>query len=105
MIRRPPRSTLFPYTTLFRSLHVDRGVNGDAGIEQLLDVLPALGMPRPRLAFERIAVRELVDEQDLRLARERGVEVEVAQHGAAVSDVPGRQPLESLEQRLGLGAA
>src|SRR3712207_8644437 len=24
MIRRPPRSTLFPYTTLFRSLHPDR---------------------------------------------------------------------------------
>src|SRR2546422_2376331 len=23
MIRRPPRSTLFPYTTLFRSLYVD----------------------------------------------------------------------------------
>src|SRR2546422_7598893 len=26
MIRRPPRSTLFPYTTLFRSLHAIRGV-------------------------------------------------------------------------------
>src|SRR2546429_1965452 len=26
MIRRPPRSTLFPYTTLFRSLHVHRRV-------------------------------------------------------------------------------
>src|SRR3712207_8149275 len=25
MIRRPPRSTLFPYTTLFRSLVVDLG--------------------------------------------------------------------------------
>src|SRR2546430_4991108 len=25
MIRRPPRSTLFPYTTLFRSLRVLRG--------------------------------------------------------------------------------
>src|SRR3712207_8852072 len=25
MIRRPPRSTLFPYTTLFRSLHHGRG--------------------------------------------------------------------------------
>src|SRR3712207_8397610 len=25
MIRRPPRSTLFPYTTLFRSQHADRG--------------------------------------------------------------------------------
>src|SRR5260370_4807400 len=24
MIRRPPRSTLFPYTTLFRSLHFQR---------------------------------------------------------------------------------
>src|SRR3712207_6959830 len=24
MIRRPPRSTLFPYTTLFRSLHPSR---------------------------------------------------------------------------------
>src|SRR3989442_10904251 len=30
MIRRPPRSTLFPYTTLFRSgiLHRERGVLG-----------------------------------------------------------------------------
>src|SRR2546421_8497602 len=25
MIRRPPRSTLFPYTTLFRSIRVARG--------------------------------------------------------------------------------
>src|SRR3712207_8964379 len=25
MIRRPPRSTLFPYTTLFRSQEADRG--------------------------------------------------------------------------------
>src|SRR3712207_8860651 len=29
MIRRPPRSTLFPYTTLFRSYH--RGLAGPAG--------------------------------------------------------------------------
>src|SRR5260221_6908462 len=33
MIRRPPRSTLFPYTTLFRSLHeiaaFDRGARAD----------------------------------------------------------------------------
>src|SRR5437667_1775224 len=26
MIRRPPRSTLFPYTTLFRSARFDRGI-------------------------------------------------------------------------------
>src|SRR6266436_7939452 len=28
MIRRPPRSTLFPYTTLFRSPDASRGVGG-----------------------------------------------------------------------------
>src|SRR3712207_7642767 len=28
MIRRPPRSTLFPYTTLFRSLLVEGGSRG-----------------------------------------------------------------------------
>src|SRR5258706_1557617 len=28
MIRRPPRSTLFPYTTLFRSHHVARTQSG-----------------------------------------------------------------------------
>src|SRR2546430_5742474 len=37
MIRRPPRSTLFPYTTLFRS-------NDDAG-----PVLPPFGFARPCL--------------------------------------------------------
>src|SRR5256885_16809439 len=30
MIRRPPRSTLFPYTTLFRSLDAPRDVDGAA---------------------------------------------------------------------------
>src|SRR5258708_10544446 len=31
MIRRPPRSTLFPYTTLFRSRRADRGAGGVPG--------------------------------------------------------------------------
>src|SRR5256885_6107175 len=35
MIRRPPRSTLFPYTTLFRSLLVQAQVD-EGGIKQLL---------------------------------------------------------------------
>src|SRR5258708_22118107 len=30
MIRRPPRSTLFPYTTLFRSVHIHCEVKDDA---------------------------------------------------------------------------
>src|SRR3989442_5554019 len=31
MIRRPPRSTLFPYTTLFRSRRLAIGIAGDLG--------------------------------------------------------------------------
>src|SRR2546427_6427205 len=39
MIRRPPRSTLFPYTTLFRSVHLEaaqRVAPDDPGIAQAL---------------------------------------------------------------------
>src|SRR5256884_2148290 len=32
MIRRPPRSTLFPYTTLFRSLYVHAAATDRAGL-------------------------------------------------------------------------
>src|SRR5258708_26897190 len=32
MIRRPPRSTLFPYTTLFRSCREDRNCRGIHGV-------------------------------------------------------------------------
>src|SRR2546425_1933207 len=40
MIRRPPRSTLFPYTTLFRSGR-RIGREEDARIRDLLDLAPA----------------------------------------------------------------
>src|SRR2546426_5011793 len=42
MIRRPPRSTLFPYTTLFRSLG-----NMLAGLTPLLNVVTAAGLKAP----------------------------------------------------------
>src|SRR5256885_8835065 len=44
MIRRPPRSTLFPYTTLFRSLiYGDYDVDGTTGTVVLRRVLEVLG--------------------------------------------------------------
>src|SRR5260221_9036769 len=69
MIRRPPRSTLFPYTTLFRSgcgigarpinLHL-------AGLEQLgaqiqqahgyIEAVAPQGLPGAAIRFERITV-------------------------------------------------
>src|SRR3712207_7200765 len=39
MIRRPPRSTLFPYTTLFRSEAGALSDNTDATVEQLRALL------------------------------------------------------------------
>src|SRR2546425_9721030 len=35
MIRRPPRSTLFPYTTLFRSLLAADGTENDVVLDQV----------------------------------------------------------------------
>src|SRR3712207_8662088 len=37
MIRRPPRSTLFPHTTLFRSNYDKQVFNGDMGIIRAID--------------------------------------------------------------------
>src|SRR5688572_32197525 len=49
MIRRPPRSTLFPYTTLFRSEDARRDALVDGVVLDQEDVLPA----RPRRGSER----------------------------------------------------
>src|SRR3712207_8449213 len=63
MIRRPPRSTLFPYTTLFRSGFVtviDLGVS----LLGVLLVLPAVlvmaerGVALPRLSVPRPRLRD-----------------------------------------------
>src|SRR2546425_9180860 len=51
MIRRPPRSTLFPYTTLFRSEITAGKFSGGGGFFAIIDgerekVLPFLGLGR-----------------------------------------------------------
>src|SRR2546421_10949180 len=45
MIRRPPRSTLFPYTTLFRSLTSERLAEIKPGQSTYDDVVRLCGMP------------------------------------------------------------
>src|SRR5260221_6751666 len=54
MIRRPPRSTLFPYTTLFRSV-----------MEQLQDACPGtpVDVLRTRLAWLGLAARQVRSEE------------------------------------------
>src|SRR5438105_8164686 len=47
MIRRPPRSTLFPYTTLFRS---DIGVNGAEPALRARTLVNCAGVQAPAVA-------------------------------------------------------
>src|SRR3990167_5708627 len=56
MIRRPPRSTLFPYTTLFRSIEALGVINADPAIQRVLVVCPAT----LKLNWAREAARWLV---------------------------------------------
>src|SRR3712207_6964559 len=58
MIRRPPRSTLFPYTTLFRSFSSQE-------IQQFLDSAGA--------RYRRVPSAELADEVARLLAQEKAV--------------------------------
>src|SRR5258705_10027222 len=47
MIRRPPRSTLFPYTTLFRSLWLEVGAENTRGlgpVHELHEAVVGLGL-------------------------------------------------------------
>src|SRR3712207_9079051 len=52
MIRRPPRSTLFPYTTLFRSLSWKQSEN-EASIKEAVDLVREHGEELPPLADEQ----------------------------------------------------
>src|SRR5258706_3672464 len=96
MIRRPPRSTLFPYTTLFRSLcvefvpesHVDHvcGVWAMAGRADLERALRGGG--RSRCAC--LAGRHHVAERWILGTRRRLFEVRLAHHRHRVG--PGSEP-------------
>src|SRR3712207_7230136 len=75
MIRRPPRSTLFPYTTLFRSRAGLRGVDQRAGV--IGDIIVGVDdAPVRRLAdltdrLERIGVGNTVSLNVVRDDRSR----------------------------------
>src|SRR3712207_8702956 len=75
MIRRPPRSTLFPYTTLFRSVH------------EITVAPPPRPAARARL-FQRAGLGELPDLAELHA--DRALEVRSEEH---TSELQSRQYL------------
>src|SRR2546422_8518048 len=73
MIRRPPRSTLFPYTTLFRSCdavqpHRQRLLAARSRLQQIADQLKELG-----LCFGPVAKKQVLpDRKSTRLNSSHG---------------------------------
>src|SRR2546422_5348851 len=76
MIRRPPRSTLFPYTTLFRSVDVQ-----PFGLEPLADLLQVGAVLAHLLGLAQVelldvprhpTVKELEDRKSTRLNSSHG---------------------------------
>src|SRR2546422_8655972 len=97
MIRRPPRSTLFPYTTLFRSLVFAVALqwlppSGSGGLASLL--LPALTLGMRSIAFlarmTRAAMLDVLSSDFVRTARAKGLaeRAVVLRHGFRNALVP-----------------
>src|SRR3712207_7291932 len=59
MIRRPPRSTLFPYTTLFRSISVSLGLQYGVPLEVYVS----------KFAHMRFEPSGLTNDPDIRVAK------------------------------------
>src|SRR5688572_33512111 len=86
MIRRPPSSTLFPYTTLFRSQLLDRAL-------ELLDALHPYADDGVGVAGDRMRGDHGVEARDGR---------EQVAGGDAVGAVELDERLEPVAQRLGV---
>src|SRR2546421_11146891 len=98
MIRRPPRSTLFPYTTLFRS---SRGSPGRAGwgarCGRRIPRAPGFGPPTA-------SPRESSPPGGERHAARRAHRVRAVEPVWLVGDAPARALLAALRRPLGGGA-
>src|SRR3712207_8588445 len=81
MIRRPPRSTLFPYTTLFRSRRHR---------PQRLESLRARGV---RVVVQPVRVEREREDLDLAPCRVRARVADVAEIGRHTSELQSRQYL------------
>src|SRR5256885_3919199 len=62
MIRRPPRSTLFPYTTLFRSPHAQLRI-----VAGVVDALRPAAPQRPHAGAGQVVGMDVVDRKSTRL--------------------------------------
>src|SRR3989442_14086925 len=90
MIRRPPRSTLFPYTTLFRSRHVRVAVEAHAEQVEHLALVPVGGRPDAAGGRRLLVLADIELQVEALPLRDR---VEV------VHDLEGLRPLRPVQRR------
>src|SRR2546428_1863618 len=98
MIRRPPRSTLFPYTTLFRSF----GVDGVARLAAVQDAVVGTA-DRPEIVFRSEEhTSELQSRSDLvcRLLLEKKKEEEAYDSPVHPLGLPGRTDKAETKRRV-----
>src|SRR3712207_8609194 len=98
MIRRPPRSTLFPYTTLFRSMVVEVGPAWRTEKSTLRGLLPksVREVIRSRLSRLSPAAAELLRAGAI---LERGFGFETVVRVAGLGEIEGLRALEELIER------
>src|SRR3712207_8200616 len=78
MIRRPPRSTLFPYTTLFRSATLNTGLPLDFDWDKAAVSEP--DVPRLTKLFTELGFRRYVDELRATRSEEHTSELQSRQY-------------------------
>src|SRR2546422_10538264 len=87
MIRRPPRSTLFPYTTLFRSHSADKSTN----------VRPPRDAPDLLRTGQRSsAAKQLAQKPDCQVKNRRDLEEEWKKEDWEQNNQPGRREKQQI---------
>ena len=85
----------------FDVLDIDGGVNVDAVAHQLFDVEITF---RVAAAFD-VGVSEFVDQNDLRMTSDDGIEVHLLEPLTLIENAPARHDFEARQQRFGFPAA
>src|SRR3712207_9241808 len=103
MIRRPPRSTLFPYTTLFRSARRLPGGDGLDGVHVLRSLDDAIALRDDLATGGRLVVigAGFIGAEVASTARKLGLDVTVVETQPVPLAGPPGADMRSEERRVG----